>query len=80
MVGLGTPSLVVNQDGRLVAKQVNMNAANLKKFAGLSSNTVVLNSKTKTPYWHQTVKYTNHQTLLNDMGRTLMSIPGVSFD
>jgi hypothetical protein len=80
MVGLGAPSLVVNQDGRLVAKQVNMNAANLKKFAGLSSNTVVLNSKTKTPYWHQTVKYTNHQTLLNDMGRTLMSIPGVSFD
>lgn len=80
MVGLGSPSLIVNQEGRLVARPVNMNAANLKKFAGLSGNTVVLNSKTKTPYWHQTVKYTNHQALLSDMGRTLMSIPGVSFD
>lgn len=80
MVGLGSPMLIVNQNGRLVAKQVQMNQSNLKKFAGLSSNQVVLNSKTKTPYWHQTVKYTNAQALLNEMGRTLMSIPGVSFD
>jgi hypothetical protein len=80
MVGLGQPLHVTNHEGRLVARPVNMSAQALKKFAGLTSNNVVLNSKTKTPYWHQTVNYTNHAALLKDMASQIMGIPGVELN
>jgi hypothetical protein len=80
MAGLGQPFHVTNHEGRLVARPVNMSAQALKKFAGLTSNNVVLNSKTKTPYWHQTVNYTNHTALLKDMASQIMGIPGVEFN
>jgi elongation factor Tu len=80
MAGLGQPLHVTNHEGRLVARPVNMSAQALKKFAGLTSNNVVLNSKTKTPYWHQTVNYTNHAALLKDMASQIMGIPGVELN
>lgn len=80
MVGLKDPMYIYEKDGRLVARPAALTPSTMKKFVGLTSDSVVLNSKSKTPFWHQTVKYTNHQQLLNDMSRTLMSIPDVTFE
>lgn len=75
MVGLTHPLLIVKEEGRLVAKRIEMSPANLKKYAGLSKYEVVLNSKTKTPLWHQTVKYTNHSQMLQAMQNQILGIP-----
>lgn len=80
MVGLRNPMYVYEKDGRLLARSVNLSPANMKKFVGLTSNQVVLNSKSKTPHWHQSVKYSNPQEVLRNLGPALMSIPGVTFN
>ncbi len=80
MVGLSSPMRVVEQDGKLVAKTVSLSPSGLKKYAGLSDYHVVLNAKTKTPFWHQTVKHTSASSLLKDMSASLQSIPEVTFN
>lgn len=80
MVGLRNPMYVYQNDGRLMAKPVNLSKANMQKFVGLSADSVVLNSKKKTPYWHQAVKFSNYQQLLSNLGPALMGIPNVTFD
>jgi hypothetical protein len=80
MVGLKDPMHVYQKDGRLLAKPVQLSPNNMQKFVGLTSESVVLNSKTKTPFWHQAIKHSNHQQLLSDMSSALMSIPDVTFD
>lgn len=80
MVGLRNPMYIFNKEGRLSARSVNLSPANMKKFVGLSSESVVLNSKKKTPYWHQAIKYNNYQQLLLNLGPALMAIPDVTFD
>jgi len=80
MVGLSDPHIITrNEEGRLVAKRVAINPSNLKKYAGLSDLQVVLNSKTKTPFWHHTVKFSNIQQMINGVGSLLTSIPDVIF-
>ena len=81
MVGLTAPACIIQeQDGRLVAKTISISPGNLKKYAGLTDYNVVLNSKTKTPFWHQTVKYTNAASLLKDLSADIRSIPEVTFN
>lgn len=80
MVGIRNPMYVYKKDGGLSARYVNLSPAQMKKFVGLSSDSVVLNSKKKTPYWHQSVKFTNPQQLLSNLGPMLMGIPNVTFD
>jgi predicted nucleotidyltransferase len=81
MVGLTAPVCIIQeQDGRLVAKTISISPGNLKKYAGLTDYNVVLNSKTKTPFWHQAVKYTNAAALLKDLSASIRSIPEVTFN
>jgi hypothetical protein len=81
MVGLTAPVCIVQeQEGRLVAKTISISPGNLKKYAGLTDYNVVLNSKTKTPFWHQSVKYTNAAALLKDLSADIRSIPEVTFN
>lgn len=80
MVGLSNPHIIMRgESGRLVAKPTMAALPKLKKYAGLSDLQVVLNSKTKTPFWHQTANYSNIQQMLNDMGPLFMGIPDVIF-
>jgi predicted nucleotidyltransferase len=80
MVGLRNPMYVYKKDRALSSRYVNLSPANMKKFVGLTTDSVVLNSKKKTPYWHQAVKFTNPQQLLSNLGPLLMGIPDVTFD
>lgn len=80
MTGLTNPHIIVRtEEGRLIARPVSTSPASLKKYAGLTDMQVVLNSKTKTPFWHQTVSFSNIQTMLNGMSSLLMGIPDVLF-
>ena len=80
MTGLTNPHIIVRtEDGRLIARPVSTSPAGLKKYAGLTDMQVVLNSKTKTPFWHQTVSFSNIQTMLHGMSSLLMGIPDVLF-
>lgn len=79
MVGLSNTRYVYEQDGRLKAKEAPLTPPLLKRYCGISGESIVLNSKTKTPFWHQTIKYTNPQQLLTDMSRQFMSIPDIVF-
>ena len=81
MVGLTAPVYIIKeQDDMLVAKVISISPGNLKKYAGLTDYNVVLNSKTKTPFWHQTVNYTNAAALLKDLSASILSIPEVTFN
>lgn len=80
MVGLKNPMYVYRKDNRLSARYVNLSKSQMIKFVGLSTDSVVLNSKKKTPYWYYAINYSNSQQLLNNIGPLLMSIPDVTFD
>lgn len=75
MVGLTSPMMVQLVNGNLVAKPVGFNSQTLQKYAGLSDYQVVLNSKTKTPFWYESVKFTNHTSMLRALQNLVMSIP-----
>lgn len=77
MVGLSSPMIIRQENGNLVAKPVMFNPQTLQKYAGLSDYQVVLNSKTKTPFWFETVKFSNHIPMLRALRNQLMGIPGV---
>ena len=77
MVGLSSPMMIRQENGNLVAKPVVFNSQTLLKYAGLNDYQVVLNSKTKTPFWFETVKFSNHSTMLRALSNQLMGIPGV---
>jgi hypothetical protein len=77
MVGLASPMMIRQEDGNLIAKPVLFNSQTLQKYAGLSDYQVVLNSKTKTPFWFETVKFSNHIPMLRALNNQLMGIPGV---
>lgn len=80
MVGLKNPMYVYRKDNRLSARYVNLSQSQMVKFVGLSTDSVVLNAKKKTPYWYHAINYSNHQQLLSNLGSSLMSIPYVTFD
>jgi hypothetical protein len=77
MVGLSSPMMIRQENGNLIAKPVMFNSQTLQKYAGLSDYQVVLNSKTKTPFWFETVKFSNHIPMLRALRNQLMGIPGV---
>jgi hypothetical protein len=77
MVGLTSPMIIRQEGGNLVAKPVAFNPQTLQKYAGLSDYQVVLNSKTKTPFWFETVKFSNHVQMVRALSNQLMGIPGV---
>lgn len=79
-VGLKETMMIVEgDDGNLTVKRLNLSPENLKKYAGLSDFEVVLNSKTKTPYWHETVTYKDPHVLLKRLGSFIRTIDGVRF-
>jgi hypothetical protein len=77
MVGLASPMMIRQENGNLIAKPVMFDPQTLQKYAGLSDYQVVLNSKTKTPFWFETVKFSNHIPMLRALSSQLMGIPGV---
>jgi hypothetical protein len=77
MVGLASPMMIRQENGNLIAKPVMFDPQTLQKYAGLSDYQVVLNSKTKTPFWFETVKFSNHIPMLRALSNQLMGIPGV---
>lgn len=77
MVGLSSPMMVYQRNGDLVARQVVPDASALRKYAGLSDYQVVLNSKTKTPFWFETLRFSNHVPMLRALRDRLLSIPDV---
>jgi hypothetical protein len=77
---LRDPMIVMESNGRLVANSIRFSSPqNLKKYAGLADYHVVLNSKTKTPLWHQTVKFSNPNQMLQALESQIRAIPDVKF-
>lgn len=76
MVGLGQPAYYIqaSADGSLKLKTARFTETGLHKYAGLSDFKVVLNSK-KTPYWFDTVAYTNPNQVLSDFTNKIKAIP-----
>jgi hypothetical protein len=82
MVGLRAPRLIKKrEDGSLQALPISISSEKeMKRVIGLSSMSVALNSKTKTPFWHDTVRYTSTAKLLDDMRYRIPAIPDLNLD
>ena len=82
MVGLKEPRIVKKrEDGSLYAAPIMIQSEReMQRVIGLSSMSVALNTKKKTPFWHETVKYTSVAKLLADMKFRLPVIPGLNLD
>jgi hypothetical protein len=82
MVGLKEPRIVKrNDEGNLYTTSIAISSEKeMKRVIGLSSMSVALNTKTKTPFWHETITYTNVRKLLDDMKFRLPVIPGINLD
>jgi hypothetical protein len=80
MVGLRNPMIIKKIDGELKAKSIAASPRDIQRAIGLSNMSVVLNAKTKTPFWHDTVKINNTSQLLNAMKYRLPAIPDLNLD
>lgn len=80
MVGLQNPMLVKRVDGELTAKSIGASLLDIQRAAGITNMSVVLNAKTKTPFWHDTVKLTSVSQVLNTMKYRLPAIPNLNLD
>jgi len=80
MVGLRNPMIIKKIDGELRAKSIAASPRDIQRAIGLSNMSVVLNAKTKTPFWHDTVKINNVSQLLNTMKYRLPAIPDLNLD
>lgn len=82
MVGLREPRIIKRrEDGTFSASPILISSdKEMKRVIGLSGMSVTLNSKTKTPYWHDTVKFSNQSQVLNAMKHNIQSIPDVNLD
>lgn len=79
-VGLKETMMVIEDEtGKLTVKRLNLSNTDFKKYTGLSYFEVILNSKSKTPYWHKTVNYTDPYVMLKELSSAIRSINGVSF-
>ncbi len=80
MVGLRNPMIIKKVDGELKVKSIAASPRDLQREIGLTNMSVVLNAKTKTPFWHDTVKFTNPMQLLNTMKYRIPAIPDLNLD
>jgi hypothetical protein len=80
MVGLRNPMIIKKIDGELKAKSISAGPRDLQRAIGLTNMSVVLNAKTKTPFWHDTVKFNNVMQLLNTMKYRIPAIPDLNLD
>jgi hypothetical protein len=80
MVGLRNPMIIKRIDGELRAKSIAASPRDIQRAIGLSNMSVVLNAKTKTPFWHDTVKINNVSQLLKVMQYRLPAIPDLNLD
>jgi len=80
MVGLRNPMIIKRTDGELRAKSIAASPRDIQRAIGLSNMSVVLNAKTKTPFWHDTVKINNVSQLLKVMQYRLPAIPDLNLD
>ena len=80
MVGLRNPMLVKRIDGELKAKSISASSRDIQRAIGITNMSVVLNAKTKTPFWHDTVKLTSVSQVLNTMKYRLPAIPDLNLD
>jgi hypothetical protein len=79
MVGLTEPRVVLIENDRLISKRIEFTPSTLKTGVGLTKLEVVLNSKTKTPLWFNTVKFMDHVAMLNELSGQIKAIPDVLF-
>jgi hypothetical protein len=80
MVGLKNPMLVKKSETGLIARSIALTPIDAKRVIGLTDMSVVLNAKTKTPFWHDTVDYRNPVELLSIMKYRLPAIPDLNLD
>jgi hypothetical protein len=80
IVGLRNPMIIKRIDGELRAKSIAASPRDIQRAIGLSNMSVVLNAKTKTPFWHDTVKINNVSQLLKVMQYRLPAIPDLNLD
>lgn len=82
MVGLRNPRIVKKrEDGSLTAHPIMIGSEkDMKRIIGLSSMSVALNAKTKTPFWFDTIKYSNTASLLDAMKYRIPAIPDLNLD
>lgn len=80
MVGLRNPMIIKKVDGELKAKSIAASPRDLQRAIGLTNMSVVLNAKTKTPFWHDTVKFNSVAQLLNTMKYRIPAIPDLNLD
>lgn len=82
MVGLKDPMIVrKNENGEVRAFPIAIGSEReLKRVIGLSNMSVALNSKTKTPFWYETVKYDNPHKMLADFKFRIPVIPDINLD
>lgn len=80
MVGLRNPMIVKKIDGELKAKSIAASPKDLQRAIGLTNMSVVLNAKTKTPFWHDTVKMNNVSKVLDAMKYRLPAIPDLNLE
>jgi hypothetical protein len=80
MVGLRNPMIVKKSENGLIAKAIALNSIDATRIVGLTDMSVVLNAKTKTPFWHDTVNYRNPTELLTIMKYRIPAIPNLNLD
>jgi hypothetical protein len=80
MVGLRNPMIIKRVDGELKAKSIAASPRDIQRAVGITNMSVVLNAKTKTPFWHDTVKLTSVSQVLNIMKYRLPAIPNLNLD
>jgi hypothetical protein len=79
MVGIENPHIIKNSGNSIFAKPIIFNDSTLKKYAGLSDYKVVLNSKSKTPYWREAINFSDVKSLVDGLSYSIRSIPDVYF-
>jgi len=82
MVGLRNPMIIKKVDRELGAKSIDARPIDLQRAVGLTNMSIVLNAKTKTPFWHDTVnvKFNSVAQLLNTMKYRIPAIPDLNLD
>lgn len=82
MVGLKDPMIVKrDENGEVKAHSIMIGSEkDMKRIIGLSSMSVALNSKTKTPFWYETVQFDNPHKMLNVFKYRIPVIPDINLD
>lgn len=64
-------------DGKLSIKPLTIGEERIKKYMGVTNKSLVLNSKTKTPYWFDSINYTDIYQALLKLGGKLRTLENI---